>query len=187
MSDWQTAPAGRAAAPTRSRLPLNCRSCRPDMHAAPHQPRSSGRSCAAGPRRADLDRITGELLRHRITDERYEHARPGDLLPVDVKSSAASHPTAVGRSTANAPCAISCPRTATHRPRIRRCHRHGHRFRLDHAIRRCMPPGRREQEVPLSDVRAVRPTVQVSVALHLPGVWAATSPDQKSKPECYAA
>ncbi|MCW2607277.1 MAG: family transposase [Frankiales bacterium] len=33
----------------------------------------------------DLDRITGELLRHRVTDERYEHPRPGDLLHVDVK------------------------------------------------------------------------------------------------------
>jgi transposase InsO family protein len=33
----------------------------------------------------DLDRITGELLRSRATDERYEHPRPGDLLHVDVK------------------------------------------------------------------------------------------------------
>jgi transposase InsO family protein len=39
----------------------------------------------AVPRLADLDRLTGELLRHRVTDERYEHARPGDLLHVDVK------------------------------------------------------------------------------------------------------
>ena len=39
----------------------------------------------AVPRLADLDRITGELLRHRVTDRRYEHARPGDLLHVDVK------------------------------------------------------------------------------------------------------
>ncbi len=37
------------------------------------------------PHLADLDRITGELLRYRVTDERYEHARPGDLLHVDVK------------------------------------------------------------------------------------------------------
>ena len=37
------------------------------------------------PHLADLDRITGELLRSRVTDERYEHARPGDLLHVDVK------------------------------------------------------------------------------------------------------
>lgn len=33
----------------------------------------------------DLDRITGEVLRSRATDERYEHPRPGDLLHVDVK------------------------------------------------------------------------------------------------------
>jgi transposase InsO family protein len=39
----------------------------------------------AVPHLADLDRLTGELLRHRVTDERYEHARPGDLLHVDVK------------------------------------------------------------------------------------------------------
>ena len=37
------------------------------------------------PHLVDLDRITGELLRSRATDERYEHARPGDLLHVDVK------------------------------------------------------------------------------------------------------
>jgi hypothetical protein len=48
------------------------------------------------PRLADLDRITGELLRHRVTDERYEHARPGDLLHVDVRSSAGSHLVAAG-------------------------------------------------------------------------------------------
>jgi transposase len=39
----------------------------------------------AMPHLCDLDRITGELLRSRVTDERYEHARPGDLLHVDVK------------------------------------------------------------------------------------------------------
>lgn len=39
----------------------------------------------AVPHLADLDRITGELLRSRATDERYEHPRPGDLLHVDVK------------------------------------------------------------------------------------------------------
>ena len=39
----------------------------------------------AMPHLADLDRITGELLRSRATDERYEHPRPGDLLHVDVK------------------------------------------------------------------------------------------------------
>lgn len=37
------------------------------------------------PHLADLDRITGELLRSHVTDQRYEHARPGDLLHVDVK------------------------------------------------------------------------------------------------------
>ena len=39
----------------------------------------------AMPHLSDLDRLSGELLRHRATDERYEHARPGDLLHVDVK------------------------------------------------------------------------------------------------------
>jgi transposase InsO family protein len=39
----------------------------------------------AMPRLADIDRITGELLRCRATDARYEHPRPGDLLHVDVK------------------------------------------------------------------------------------------------------
>jgi transposase InsO family protein len=39
----------------------------------------------AMPHLVDLDRITGELLRSRATDERYEHPRPGDLLHVDVK------------------------------------------------------------------------------------------------------
>jgi transposase InsO family protein/transposase-like protein len=39
----------------------------------------------AVPHLADLDRISGELLRSRATDERYEHARPGDLLHIDVK------------------------------------------------------------------------------------------------------
>jgi len=37
------------------------------------------------PHLIDLDRITGELLRSRATDKRYEHARAGDLLHVDVK------------------------------------------------------------------------------------------------------
>lgn len=37
------------------------------------------------PRLRDLDRITGEVLRSRATDARYEHPRPGDLLHVDVK------------------------------------------------------------------------------------------------------
>ena len=39
----------------------------------------------AVPHLVDLDRITGELLRSRATDERYEHPAPGDLLHVDVK------------------------------------------------------------------------------------------------------
>ena len=39
----------------------------------------------AMPHLIDLDRITGELLRSRATDQRYEHPRPGDLLHVDVK------------------------------------------------------------------------------------------------------
>jgi transposase len=39
----------------------------------------------AVPRLVELDRITGELLRSRASDERYEHPRPGDLLHVDVK------------------------------------------------------------------------------------------------------
>jgi len=37
------------------------------------------------PHLVDLDRITGELLRSRATDGRYEHPLPGDLLHVDVK------------------------------------------------------------------------------------------------------
>jgi transposase InsO family protein len=37
------------------------------------------------PHLVDLDRLTGELLRSRATDERYEHPRAGDLLHVDVK------------------------------------------------------------------------------------------------------
>jgi transposase InsO family protein len=39
----------------------------------------------AMPHLIDLDRISGELIRSRATDERYEHPRPGDLLHVDVK------------------------------------------------------------------------------------------------------
>jgi transposase InsO family protein len=39
----------------------------------------------AMPHLADLDRISGELLRSRATEVRYEHPRPGDLLHVDVK------------------------------------------------------------------------------------------------------
>jgi transposase InsO family protein len=38
------------------------------------------------PRLADVDRLTGELLRgRRHSDRRYEHQHPGDLLHVDVK------------------------------------------------------------------------------------------------------
>jgi transposase InsO family protein len=38
------------------------------------------------PHLADLDRLTGELIRGRRHSEiRYEHARPGDLVHVDVK------------------------------------------------------------------------------------------------------
>jgi transposase InsO family protein len=37
------------------------------------------------PHLVEVDRITGEMLRSRATDERYEHPRPGDLLHVDVK------------------------------------------------------------------------------------------------------
>jgi transposase InsO family protein len=37
------------------------------------------------PRLVELDRITGELLRGRVSEVRYEHPRPGDLLHVDVK------------------------------------------------------------------------------------------------------
>jgi transposase InsO family protein len=41
---------------------------------------------AGMPRLADIDRLTGELLRgRRHSDRRYEHAHPGDLLHVDVK------------------------------------------------------------------------------------------------------
>jgi transposase len=39
----------------------------------------------AMPRLSEMDRITGELLRSRVTEVRYEHRRPGDLLHVDVK------------------------------------------------------------------------------------------------------
>lgn len=38
------------------------------------------------PHLADIDRITGEVLRAgSASEQRYEHARPGDLLHVDVK------------------------------------------------------------------------------------------------------
>ena len=37
------------------------------------------------PRLNQVDRLTGELLRQRATDVRYERRRPGELLHVDVK------------------------------------------------------------------------------------------------------
>lgn len=37
------------------------------------------------PRLAELDRLTGQLLRARASDVRYERARPGELVHVDVK------------------------------------------------------------------------------------------------------
>ena len=37
------------------------------------------------PRLADLDRLTGEIVRSRATEVRYERDRPGELLHVDVK------------------------------------------------------------------------------------------------------
>ena len=38
------------------------------------------------PRLADLDRVTGEIVRgRRFSDQRYEHREPGSLLHVDVK------------------------------------------------------------------------------------------------------
>jgi transposase InsO family protein len=41
---------------------------------------------AGMPRLADVDRLTGELLRgRRHSDRRYEHEHPGDLLHIDVK------------------------------------------------------------------------------------------------------
>ncbi|MGY1620220.1 helix-turn-helix domain-containing protein [Geodermatophilus sp. SYSU D00691] len=41
---------------------------------------------AGGPRLAEVDRLTGELLcGRRHSDRRYEHEHPGDLLHVDVK------------------------------------------------------------------------------------------------------
>ena len=68
---------------------------RMDLHAGPVQlaaelglPASTVGSVLrrwAVPYLGDLDRITGELLRSRATDERYEHPRPGDMLHVDVK------------------------------------------------------------------------------------------------------
>jgi len=54
------------------------------------------------PRLAELDRITGEIVRSssRRSTVRYEHARPGDLLHVDVKNSEGSPTAAAGDCTA---------------------------------------------------------------------------------------
>jgi transposase InsO family protein len=93
--------ADRSSRPHRSprqvplQVELQILQARLDLHAGPVQlaaelglPASTigqvlRRWCV--PHLADLDRISGELLRQRVTDERYEHARPGDLLHVDVK------------------------------------------------------------------------------------------------------
>jgi transposase InsO family protein len=37
------------------------------------------------PRLADLDRLSGEIVRSRATEARYERTRPGELVHVDVK------------------------------------------------------------------------------------------------------
>lgn len=37
------------------------------------------------PRLGEVDRVTGEIIRSRVTDVRYERRRPGELLHVDVK------------------------------------------------------------------------------------------------------
>jgi transposase InsO family protein len=95
--DWPTAPAPPAAG--RVRVPLDVELvillARIDSHAGPVQLAAQleipASTIGAVLRRwqvlllADLDRITGEVLRSRATDERYEHPRPGDLLHVDVK------------------------------------------------------------------------------------------------------
>jgi transposase InsO family protein len=93
--------ADRSSRPHRSprQLPLEVEfqvlKARLDLHAGPVQlaaelglPASTiGQVLRrwAVPHLADLDRISGELLRSRASDQRYEHARPGDLLHVDVK------------------------------------------------------------------------------------------------------
>ena len=93
--------ADRSSRPRRSprqvplEIELQILQARLDLHAGPMQlaaelalPASTVGQVLrrwAVPHLADLDRITGELLRSRVTDERYEHARPGDLLHVDVK------------------------------------------------------------------------------------------------------
>lgn len=93
--------ADRSSRPRRSprRTPLHVElavlAARLDLHAGPVQlaaelglPASTIGAVLrrwAMPHLLDLDRITGELLRSRATDERYEHPRPGDLMHVDVK------------------------------------------------------------------------------------------------------
>lgn len=93
--------ADRSSRPHRSprRTPLEAElailSARLDQHAGPVQlaaavgmPASTIGAILrrwAMPHLVDLDRITGELLRSRATDVRYEHPRPGDMLHVDVK------------------------------------------------------------------------------------------------------
>jgi hypothetical protein len=56
------------------------------------------------PRLAEVDRLTGELLRgRRHSDRRYERARPGELLRVDVMKLAAFLTVAAGGCTAARP------------------------------------------------------------------------------------
>jgi transposase InsO family protein len=100
----QGGPAGlvdRSSRPHRSpqQLPLDVELlillARVDLHAGPVQLAAELELAASTigavlrrwqvPLLRDLDRITGEVLRSRATDERYEHPRPGDLLHVDVK------------------------------------------------------------------------------------------------------
>jgi transposase InsO family protein len=91
----------RSSRPRRSprQVPLDVElrvlQARMDLHVGPvqlaaelHLPASTVGAILrrwAVPQLRDLDRLTGELLRSRATDERYEHARPGDMLHVDVK------------------------------------------------------------------------------------------------------
>ena len=63
------------------------------------------------PHLADLDRITGEVIRGsaRRSNIRYEHRSPGDLLHIDVKKLAASPTVAVGACTVKAPSCTRAP------------------------------------------------------------------------------
>lgn len=54
-------------------------------------------------RLCELDRLTGELLRSRATDERYERDRPGEMLHVDVKKLGKIPPGGGWRVDPNAP------------------------------------------------------------------------------------